>query len=280
MDLSRGCVLLARSLDESDIFQNEKWLKVFIWCLIQANHKGKFASVKIGKSTTAVWVERGQFIFGRNKAAERLAMKPSTVRNIMEILSNKPFENISIKPEPHYSIVTICDYNFYQDMNNYKGQAEGQPKGDDTIESQTDEGQAKGQAEDNQGTGRGQAEDTTNTPNTPNNEKNVKIKNIVDYLNKKLGTKFKATASKTVSCITARLNEDYTEKDFETVIDKKYNEWIGTESEKYLRPETLFGNKFDGYLNQIGSEKKNSRTPEPNENKIRYPKGHNDAPDI
>lgn len=167
MDLSRGCVLVARSLDESDIFQNEKWLKVWIWCLIQANHKGKFASVNIGKSKTSVWVERGQFIFGRHKSAERLGMKPSTVRNIMEILSSKPFENIKIDPTPHYTVVTINDYDFYQVFGNYKGQAEGQLKDSVIIESQADEGQAKGQPEDNQGTPDGQPEDTTKTPKTP-----------------------------------------------------------------------------------------------------------------
>ena len=38
-------------------------------------------------------------------------------------------------------------------------------------------------------------------------------------------------------------------EDFKTVIDKKSREWIGTEFEKFLRPETLFGTKFEGYLN-------------------------------
>lgn len=50
--------------------------------------------------------------------------------------------------------------------------------------------------------------------------------------------------------INARLNEKYTVDDFKKVIDKKCNEWIGTEYEKFLRPETLFGSKFEGYLNQ------------------------------
>ncbi len=126
MDLSRGCVLLARSLDESDIFQNEKWLKVFIWCLIQANHKGKNVPVNIGRATTSVRVERGQFIFGRHKAAERLGMSPSTVRNIMQKLVD--LKNVDMHKDTHYSIVTILEYDFYQTLENYKGQAKGQPE--------------------------------------------------------------------------------------------------------------------------------------------------------
>ena len=43
--------------------------------------------------------------------------------------------------------------------------------------------------------------------------------------------------------------------DFKTVIDKKCDEWIGTEWEKYLRPETLFGTKFEGYLNAKTTKK-------------------------
>ena len=42
----------------------------------------------------------------------------------------------------------------------------------------------------------------------------------------------------------------FTVEDFKTVIDKKSLEWMGTEREKYLRPQTLFGTKFESYLNQ------------------------------
>lgn len=73
---------------------------------------------------------------------------------------------------------------------------------------------------------------------------------IVSYLNEKAGTKYKATTAKTKSAIKARLAEGFTVDDFKTVIDKKCAEWIGDDKmEKYLRPETLFGTKFEGYLN-------------------------------
>ena len=38
--------------------------------------------------------------------------------------------------------------------------------------------------------------------------------------------------------------------DFKSVIDKKSKEWLGTNMERYLRPDTLFGTKFESYLNQ------------------------------
>ena len=75
-------------------------------------------------------------------------------------------------------------------------------------------------------------------------------KNIIDYLNNKINTNYRCNSVKTKSLIDARLNEGYKEEDFFLVIDKKYKEWINTEMEKYLRPETLFSNKFESYLNQ------------------------------
>ena len=76
------------------------------------------------------------------------------------------------------------------------------------------------------------------------------IKEIVDYLNIINGSKFNYKTINTQKHINARLKENYTLDDFKTVIDKKVNEWKGTEMEKYLCPDTLFGTKFEKYLNQ------------------------------
>ena len=78
---------------------------------------------------------------------------------------------------------------------------------------------------------------------------NDTFKEIIFYLNEKAGMNYRAASKKTQSCIHARLAEGFTIEDFKIVIDKKCAEWIGTEYEKYLRPETLFGTKFESYLN-------------------------------
>lgn len=72
---------------------------------------------------------------------------------------------------------------------------------------------------------------------------------IVAYLNEKAGTNYKASSKATQSSIHARLAEGFTLEDFMTVIDKKCFDWIGGEYEKFLRPSTLFGTKFESYLN-------------------------------
>ena len=78
----------------------------------------------------------------------------------------------------------------------------------------------------------------------------TEIKEIVQYLNDKCGTRYRYQTKGTQEHINARLKEGYTVDDFKTVIDKKFEEWHGTDMEKFLRPETLFSGKFESYLNQ------------------------------
>lgn len=86
------------------------------------------------------------------------------------------------------------------------------------------------------------------TSNTTSNT--TDIKDIVEYLNSRVGSAFKSTTKATQKVIKARLAEGFTVDDFMTVIDKKCAEWKGDpKMEQYLRPETLFGTKFEGYLN-------------------------------
>lgn len=73
---------------------------------------------------------------------------------------------------------------------------------------------------------------------------------VINYLNSKINSKYKYTTKKNQTLIHARTQEGFNIDDFKTVIDKKAAEWMGTDMEKYLRPETLFGTKFESYLNQ------------------------------
>lgn len=77
------------------------------------------------------------------------------------------------------------------------------------------------------------------------------IKEIVDYLNQKAKSNFKATTKATQTKIRARLAEGFNVDDFKKVIDIKTAEWLDDANmSQYLRPETLFGTKFESYLNQ------------------------------
>jgi uncharacterized phage protein (TIGR02220 family) len=89
-----------------------------------------------------------------------------------------------------------------------------------------------------------------------NEEENKEIYcRVIDFLNQKTGKTFKPTSKNTKAYINARISEGFTEKDFYTVIDNKTAKWLKDPKMcEYLRPETLFGTKFESYLNDTGGE--------------------------
>lgn len=95
---------------------------------------------------------------------------------------------------------------------------------------------------------------TSISNNTSINNKEIykeSIEEIINYLNNKIDTHYKTTTPKTKQLITARLNEGFTVEDFIKVIDNKYSTWFKDKKMcTYLRPETLFGTKFENYLNE------------------------------
>ena len=83
----------------------------------------------------------------------------------------------------------------------------------------------------------------------------VPYSKIVDYLNSVLNSQYRSSTSKTRDLIKARWNEGFRLEDFKTVIDKKSAEWLDDKKmEVYLRPPTLFGPKFESYLNQLSDD--------------------------
>ncbi|HFU4493941.1 TPA: phage replisome organizer N-terminal domain-containing protein [Streptococcus suis] len=82
------------------------------------------------------------------------------------------------------------------------------------------------------------------------NPENSLLRTPLAYLNHTINKNYKYI-DKNLKPIKARFNEGYTLDDFKQVIDNKVADWINNpEFSKYLRPETLFGTKFDSYLNQ------------------------------
>ena len=100
---------------------------------------------------------------------------------------------------------------------------------------------------------RGNKEVTPNNKDKNNNNDNKEniYAPVIEYLNKQTGAKYKSTTITTQGKIKARQNEGFTLKDFKYVIDVKTSQWLKDKKMKaYLRPETLFGTKFESYLNE------------------------------
>lgn len=76
-------------------------------------------------------------------------------------------------------------------------------------------------------------------------------KEVIDYLNDKIGARYKASSDVSKRLIDARVKEGYKLDDFKQVIDNKVATWGQDQKmSKYLRPQTLFGTKFESYLNE------------------------------
>ena len=90
-----------------------------------------------------------------------------------------------------------------------------------------------------------------NKDHSPAKAERIPFKEIIDYLNDQTGRRYSHTANKNQDLIRARWNEGFRVEDFKQVIDTKVKDW-GNDSKmnQYLRPVTLFSNKFDEYLNQ------------------------------
>lgn len=86
-------------------------------------------------------------------------------------------------------------------------------------------------------------------------EDNEDVKAIVDYLNEKAGTRYKAGTPATDKHIKARLNEGFTVDDCKAVIDVKTSQWLDNDMRPYLRPRTLFNEKFQDYLQEARNTK-------------------------
>ena len=114
-----GYVKLHRKLLDSAIFANEKALKVFVWCLLKSTYSPR----KVMCGMQMVELEPGQFITGRKRAAEELAIPERTVYDVMTTLKDQQL--ISIKPNNRFSVVTVVNWALYQvdteESNNKNG---------------------------------------------------------------------------------------------------------------------------------------------------------------
>lgn len=168
---------------------------------------------------------------------------------------------------------SFIKYNMDKDNEKYErtvkarqeaGKSGGRPKANGFFENQTKAKKANGFFEKQNNPDNDNENDNVNDNvnnltvgckqpmcgKAPRNEAEYPYKAICERLNTLSGTAFKDKSKDTRKHIKARFEEGFTLEDFYTVIDKKVAEWRGTDMEKYLRPSTLFGSKFESYLNQ------------------------------
>lgn len=101
-------IKLYRKILKSPIWDNEKALKIWIWCLLKATHQERIQLV----GQQEVNLEKGQFVFGRKKASEELSMNESTIYKYIKLLEK--LQMISIESNNKFSVVSIEKWEDYQ----------------------------------------------------------------------------------------------------------------------------------------------------------------------
>ena len=90
-------------------------------------------------------------------------------------------------------------------------------------------------------------------------EEPIPYQEIIEHLNNTCGKGYTHTGKSTRKLIRARWNDGFRLDDFKKVIDTKSRDWLkNKDMNKYLRPETLFGTKFETYLNEGPRSNRNS----------------------
>lgn len=101
-------IKLYRKLLKSPIFDNEKALKIWIWCLLKVTYTDK--QQLVGRQI--IELKSGQFVFGRKKASLELKMNESTIYKYMKILEE--LQMINVVSNNKFSIVSIEKWGDYQ----------------------------------------------------------------------------------------------------------------------------------------------------------------------
>ena len=222
----QGFIKLHRKIQEHWIYQEKRtFSKYEAWLdlIFMANHKDN--EFLLGKELIST--KRGQLITSKKTLGERWKWSNTKINSFFRLLKNEKM--IDYKTDSKKTVVTLDKYSIYHDYENEetaKNHINNIPK--------------------------------THQKHTNKNVKNVKnlntLKDIVEittHLNDAAQTNYRPSSKKTKQLIKARLNDGFTFDDFKNVIDIKTAEWVNDkEMSKYLRPETLFGTKFESYLNQ------------------------------
>jgi uncharacterized phage protein (TIGR02220 family) len=222
-----GYIKLYRKITNSFVWTNPNMLKLWLLCLMKANHK-EHKFLFNGKE---IHVSSGEFVTGRDAIAKEFN---EGVPRDQQIVGRtlwrwlKKFENeemLSIKSTTKYSVISIKNWHEYQ-----VGDQQVSINRPSTVQQVS----------------------TNKNEKNDKNDKNKEIySSVVAHLNATAGTNFKESSKATQRLIDSRIKEKFTEADFKSVIDKKVAEWKGNPNmEQYLRPNTLFSTKFESYLNQ------------------------------
>ena len=220
-----GWLKLYRSILDSAVFQDAEVLKVWIWLLCNVSFE-QHDTVCYGK---VIHLKPGQIATGRKKIAQCTDLNENKVYRALTTI--KSLGNIEIKSTNKYSIITVVNWDKYQDENVKRTSSEQQNNSRTTTEEQQDNSK------------------TTQHKNGKNGkkEKNIYIcsffQSVWDEYPKKLGK----------NKVTKAAMKQLEEAGIDTVMEavRRYVEKIkrdGTEEKYIMHGSTFFNGAWKDYL--------------------------------
>lgn len=236
----QGWVKIFRSIQDHWLWDDKPFSKGQAWVdlLLMAGHTDN----KILMGNELIELEEGSFITSERKLSDRWGWSRKKVDGFLSLLQKENM--VVIKKNHQRTAINIVNYRVFQNIDNKK---EPQKSHEGTTKEPPKHINKNVKNDKNNNyiynVERNESEDKSK-------DAEYQYKAIVDYLNEKTGKKFEDKSKDTRKHIKARINEGRTFDDFKHVIDVKCAEWKGTSMSQYLRPSTLFGSKFESYLNQ------------------------------
>jgi len=216
-----GWVKVHRALKYSGVYHDSEQLHIWLHLLLSANHEPATVRLDDGRE---IELAAGQMIVSRAGIARATGICESKIeRTIIRFKNELMIEQISFSK---YRVISICNWHEYQ-------------SGEQITEQKTNR-----------------------KPNTVK-KKEVRKKHIgvsdsifeqvATALNEATGKQYRSNGGELVKGVSARLKEGFRLDDFIRVIQHKSAQWgADAKMTRYLRPETLFGSKFESYLNEAG----------------------------
>lgn len=264
--MSQGWVMLHRKMVEWEWYTEPNVVRLFIHCLLRANH--------VDAKWRGIEIKRGQFVTSADKLATELGLTRQKIRTALGNLQIT--SEITIKTSTQHTVITVNNYDSYQGATNEttNNQPAKQPTNNQRDNHQiTTNNNDKNIKNENKNIVSGTPDHAPHDDDFLINkelskkqavkEKQKKIKKrphkacaefLIDYLNTKTGGNYQKVDSnlKLIESILCEKGRDVHLA--QRVIDSKCAEWLNDEKmHKYLRPTTIFDKKkfaqYEGQLN-------------------------------
>lgn len=231
-------VKISREIENWKFYRKAGYAHLFQHLIRKAQWKARF-------NINGQEIKRGELDYSLRQLADETGLGKQAVGTILKNLEKSgEIKTVKKSKNKHeLSVISITNYDVFQNNNDEQDSNQYGSK----------------------------TEERRNQDNFKKEKKEKKEKNIVpafcsevvDYLNQVAGTKYKASSKETQRLIRARYNNDFILEDFKTVINTKSAQWKGDDKmESFLRPQTLFGTKFESYLNEKPKQTKEQKDAE------------------